>query len=1022
MRHNVLMPLSRFSPAASQWFEGRYGQPTAVQASAWPAVASRQHVLISAATGSGKSLAAWLPLIDRLHQAPAASGVSVLYVSPLRALSRDMGSGILDCLDELETRAGADPARPPRLRLGIRTGDTSPGERSNQRRRPPDILLTTPESLFVMLGSEGGRRMLATVEAVIVDEIHALVDSKRGAHLALSLERLNQLTGRDIQRIGISATARPLRLVAGFLAGAGRQCRIVCPHNPRPAELRIELPDHPIGHLAGPAHWQFLSDRLSTLAGQGGSMLVFCNTRGLVERVAALLAERLEQGAVAAHHGSIGRERRQAVEAELKSGSIRVVVCSSSLELGIDVGPLDRVCQLGSPGAINSLMQRAGRSRHRPGETPVIHFFPLNLSDLLDGAALLKALSQGCLDHACVPGAAQDVLTQQLIAIVAGGQQDIESIFQIIRRAMPWRKFKRDALEQLIDMLHSGYVPGRETGHGPIFRRGQGQLGAAADSGRHSLLNAGTIPEWFEYDVLAPAQGRVLGKLDEEFAFESSPGQIMQLGGQCWRITRIVAGRVEVEPAETEAPDLPFWFGEGPGRSNGLSRQVAELCDQPGQGPLGPGHEQWLALLDDSRQLLGKLPGRKRIVLERFHDPSGDQHLVVHSLFGARLNRAWGLALRKRFCRGFNFELQAAATDNGLLISLGAVHSFDLEEVLRWLHSSSVAELLAQAVLDTPVFQTRMRWCASTAMAIRRRDFSGRVPAQVQRNQTENLIARIFPDQLACLENLSGEREIPDHPLVAQALKDCLEEFMDLPGLIRLLQGLEDGKVSAHAVDTARPSPLAEALIHAPRHSFLDPAAAEERRTRSFEDSRPRGRLNTASARSVGTDPQLACGGPEQKSALLPASADQLEPVLLAAGYLTAKEGEISAATKAFLALSKKREAISVKLAARRHLWCHVERLSEVLAIWPEARLSPFMGRGMRPEPLADAEEALCRLLLARVRWLGQVDAARLVQETGLSEIRIDAALMKLKIEGLLKQQQKENTSSWQQRRPAGVL
>lgn len=1009
MRHNRRM---QFRPRVQTWFEQRYGSPTPVQRQAWPIVARGEHVLISAATGAGKSLAAWLPLIDRLLEAPAATrGVRVVYVSPLRALSRDMSGGIGAYLDDLAVH-GRDGEKLPRV--GLRTGDTSPGERAAQRRQPPEILLTTPESLFVLLGSEGGRRMLEGVESVIIDEIHALIGNKRGAHLALSLERLEALVGRPCQRIGLSATARPLRLVAGFLAGSGRQCRIVHPAERRPPRIEIELPAHPIGHLAGPVHWQFLSERLLSLAGRGNSMLVFCNTRGLVERVAALLAEGLGEESVAAHHGSIGRERRQAVEEGLKHGSIKVVVCSSSLELGIDVGPLDRVCQIGSAGAINSMLQRAGRSRHRPGQTPQLHYFPLNLTDLLDGVALVEAMGQGRLDRSQLCPAPRDVLAQHLVAMVAAGTSDVDELFRQVSRAMPWRKISRSALESLIDMLHQGYVPGREIGSGPIHRSAPGRLSASSDAGRQALLNAGTIPEWFEYEVIAPAEGRSLGRLDEEFAFESSPGQIIQLGGQSWRIVRISAARVEVEAAEDETPNLPFWFGEGPGRSQALSQAVARVCQHGGQGPELPGRERIMEILGEARQALGQLPTRQRIVVERFFDPSGDQHLVIHSLFGARINRAWGLALRKRFCRGFNFELQAAATDNGVLISLGAVHSFELPEVLRWLHSASVAELLTQAMLDTPIFQTRLRWVANTALAIRRCDFNGRVPAQIQRNQTENLIARIFPDQLACLENLAGEREIPDHPLVAQALQDCLEDHLDLPGLQRLLVGLESGRIEGLAVDNPEPSILARALVHAPRRSFLDPAAAEERRTRSFEDSRPRGR---ASAPRVSVLP-----GGQSQNHRLPINAAELATVLLGAGYLNSDETQAGPISQALMSLSRRREAVNLELAGGRRLWAHIERLAELRAIWPKASISPFLPRDMLPEPLTDADEALRRLVLARLRWHGQIGIAALEAETGLDRSAIEQALLALQNEGLLHRVGQEPGTQWAPRRPAGVL
>ncbi len=1000
------MALNDFSPLVREWFETRFAQPTLVQSSAWPLISAGHNVLVYAPTGEGKSLAAWLPLVDRLCGQKAGKGVRVLYISPLRALSRDMAAGILDFMEGL----GSQPATAAGARvgpsIGLRTGDTSAGERDKQRRNPPEILLTTPESLFVLLGSAGGRAMLATVETVIIDEIHALIGNKRGAHLSLSLERLEAHAGRPLQRIGLSATARPVRLVAGFLVGAGRDCRIVSPEAHRPPEVIVEMPAMPLGPFAHSGHWRFVAERLQKLALLPGNMLVFCNTRGLVERVAGLLAEALEESRIAAHHGSIGRKRRQQVEEGLKLGHIKVVVCSSSLELGIDIGVLDRVCQLGSTGAINTFRQRAGRARHRPGAVPRIHAFPLNLADLLETRALIDALQSASLDRARLCRQPMDVLAQHVVAMVAAGQGGADSIFGLARRALPWRRLDRDEFEASLDMLHQGYVPGRETGCGPVFRSGQGRLEAATNADKRSLLNAGTIPEWFEYEVVAADEGRILGRLDEEFAFESSPGQIMQLGGQNWRILRVSTGRVDVEAADDQTPNLPFWFGEGPGRSAALSGAVQAVCAAVGGGGR-LADTQLQDYLATSLSELGRLPGRNRIVLERFYDPGGDQHLVIHSLHGARINRAWGLALRKRFCRTFNFELQAAAIDNGLLISLGAVHSFDLPEVIGWLKSSNVAEVLTQAMLDTPIFQTRLRWCATTALAIERRNLRGRVPAQIQRNQTENLIARIFPDQLACLENLSGERRIPDHPLVQQALRDCLEDFMDLPGLERLYRAMEAGRVTVHGVDTAQPSPLARALIHAPRHSFLDPAAAEERRTRTFE-SQPPGKLTPAPPRTGQT------GFPRN----LPTGRAAFERELLAAGYLMAREGEAGGASRSFMALVHGRQAFNVQTDPQRRFWVHIERLAELRALWPTATIKPFLPSGSMPAALDDTEEALCRLVLGRLRHLGKLSVNRLAEETGLAVGKIEAALQRLRLEGQVSCPKPGAGDEWLERKP----
>lgn len=991
------MSLSLFSRPVQQWFLERLGEPTEVQSQAWLEIRNRHHVLISAPTGAGKSMAAWLPLLDRILTRPRARrGVRVLYISPLRALSRDMASGMLELLDH----PSLSGLHPEAIRIAVRTGDTSPTERAHQRRQPPDILLTTPESLFVLLGSQAGRSMLASVESVLIDEVHALIDDKRGTHLSISLERLHCLTGGTAQRIGLSATARPLERVAGYLCGQGRDCRIVDWGVPRAPMVQLECPPWPLGHLAGPMHWAFINERLLALSEQGGSLLIFCNTRALVERLGQELARLLGEDHIAVHHGSLGIERRREVEAGLKSGKLRVVVCTASLELGIDVGPLDRVCQIGMCQSINTFRQRAGRARHRPGEVGAIHVFPLSLSDLLDLEAAEAALSQGDMDPVGERSGDLDVLAQQLVALVASGETSVAQLHALVVRSWPYRQLSRAALDRLIDMLHDGYVRGRETGQGPLIRVAEDCLEAMPLADRLSLVNSGTIPEWFEYDVV-DERGKVLGRLDEEFAFESTPGQVMSLGGQCWRIQRIRSGQVQVEACDELAPGLPFWFGDGAGRSQALSRQVRKICARAGVR-----HSDLRRWLDEADAQLGALPGTDRIVFERFFDPGGDQHLVIHSLFGARLNRAWGLALRKRFCRNFNFELQAAATDNGVLISLGAVHSFALDEVAGWLRSDQVQDVLTQAMLDTPIFQTRLRWCANNALAVARRDLKGKVPAQIQRNQTENFIARVFPDQLACLENLSGRRELPDHPLVDQALRDCLDDHMDLPGLIELIASIEKGQVEVHVVDRQEPSGLAEALIHAPRNSFLDPAAAEERRTRTFEN---RGAVRGGHAVLQRADRDLA-------------TREGLLRALVRFGFLTAGEGERSSAGQAFKQLVRECRAVTVRPGRNNiTLWVALEQLPLFLSVWPAARVGPFISQQLRPQPHSDPQEALCRILLARIRFEGRLRTPDLSRALGLAQSDALAALAQLEAEGLLEADGEGAHRVWRERRPLAV-
>ncbi|NDY94804.1 DEAD/DEAH box helicase [Wenzhouxiangella sp. C33] len=983
-----------FAAPIAEWFKSQFDQPTRIQRLAWPQVRRGKHCLIAAGTGQGKSLAALLPLIDRLLAEPVTG--RILYVAPLRALSNNMADGLLAQLGTLCARSRR------KLTVAVRTGDTPGAERRRQLRRPPDLMLTTPESLFVMLGSAAGRRAMSLVSAVIVDELHALGDSKRGAHLALSLERLSAVAGpQTLQRVGLSATARPLTRMARFLVGNDRECEIVHVGAAVPVDVRLEIGPDPLQSLAGEARWRFVADRIVELVSSADRALIFCNTRALVERLAATLTERLGDERVAAHHGSLGIKRRTAVEQGLRDGRLSAVVCSSSLELGVDIGELEQVIQIGSIGSVNALRQRAGRSRHRPGQAPRLHLFPLTLSDLLDAHALIGALARGRIEPSGQwTDPPVDVLAQQLIAMVAAGPGRVEDFWPRIRRAAPCANLSEEDFAALVDMLHDGYIRGRETGRGPLRKGAGNTLYPAPETPLRSRLNVGTIPEWFDYEVVDASSGQVLGRLDEEFAFESAPGQVFQLGGRHFSIQRIVSGRVEVRPSEAEEAALPFWFGEGPGRSASVSLQVCRLL--AGAGLHGGREDRQLrAFLDESRRILGVLPGWHQIVLERFPDPGGDEHIVVHSPFGLRLNRAWGLALRKRFCRQFNFELQAVATDNAVLISLGATHSFPLAEVIGYLRSDTLTDVLIQAVLDTPQFATRFRWCATTALAIDRRDARGRVPAQIQRNQAENLIARIFPDQLACLENLSGPRQVPDHPLTDQALQECLCRHMDLPGLIRLYQRIESGRIGVRCVETSAPSPLAQGAIHAPRHAYLDPADAEERRTRTFEDRR---RPSTLTAMVGGTKGRPAWS-----------TAEGLEDALQRFAYLPVEEAERAGAGRAFARLSAQRVAFALSNTGGLAVWVHLDHLGAWLGLQPDVRVWPHLPTGMRPDPV-DSHEALCRLVLGAIRRRPAVDEQRLVEESGQNRERVQAALASLQHEGLIRQPHQDPNGGWSER------
>ncbi|MDX1626245.1 MAG: DEAD/DEAH box helicase, partial [Wenzhouxiangellaceae bacterium] len=808
--------MSLFSVEAEfdAWFESAVGSPTAVQRAAWPVLRAGRHAMVVSSTGSGKTLAAWRPLVEGMvRRRSTRRRVRALHVAPLKALSRDMTLNLAPLLAAAGRLGGTV------LEIALRCGDTPPAERMRQSRRPPEVLATTPETLYVLLGSRSGRAMLRGVEAVVVDEVHALAGGKRGAHLALSLERLDECTGRPVQRIGLSATARPAAELAALLTG-GRDCEIVEPSAPRAPRVRIELGAARLGPFPTLDLWRQVHDRVVELGRDGGSTLVFCQTRAQVERTALELAERLGDEAVGAHHGSLDTAHRERVERRFKEGAIRWMVSSASLELGLDLGAVDRVCQLGPCGSANLLRQRAGRSGHRPGSRAAVHLFPLTPNQRVEAEAVAGLLDAGVIEDTACPPPALDVLAQHIVAAVSCGASDPDALYALARRAWPWRDLARERFEAVVDMLAESpeRMPGPQ--RAALLRRRGASLVAAPGAASLALRNAGAIPEWFEYDVVRAENGKPVGRLDEEFAFESSPGQVLQLGNRAWRILRVLPGQVLVEPSDDEAAHLPFWFGEGPGRSDAVSEAVLQRI------AAGPEHAPTARLLDEAERVLGVRPGPRRLVIERFADPAGDRHLVLHTFAGARINRAWGLALRKRFCRQFNFELQAAATDDGILISLGVTSEFRPGDVVRYVSSGSVEGVLTQALLDTPLFLTRFRWCANHALLLPRADERGPVPPQRQRSQAENLVACVFPDQLACLENLSGPREVPDHPLVGQALHDCLHDIMDLPGLRALLERIESGRIEVVARDLARPSPLAEALIHAPRTAFLDEAAA----------------------------------------------------------------------------------------------------------------------------------------------------------------------------------------------------
>ncbi|MDX1979359.1 MAG: DEAD/DEAH box helicase [Bryobacteraceae bacterium] len=844
------MALSGFDPLIRQWFTERIGTPTEPQMRGWSEIQQDRNVLISAPTGSGKTLAAFLVCLDRLVRESRAGTLQdktqVLYVSPLKALSNDVQKNLDRPLAEIQELASRQGVPLGEIRTALRTGDTPASERLRMGRKPPHILVTTPESLYILLTAERSRQWLKDVRTVIVDEIHAIADDKRGAHLSLSLARLDALTGSSPLRIGLSATVKPLEDVAGFLAP---ETRIVNVGHRREMDIGIEVPTDELGPILSNEMWAEIYDRLCAEILRHRTTLVFVNTRRLSERVSHALSERLGENMVLPHHGSLSKTLRLDAEQKLKNGELRAVVATASLELGIDIGSVDIVCQIGSPRSIAVALQRIGRAGHWVHALPKGRIFPTTRDELVECAALIHAIRSGELERIEIPQNALDILAQQIVAEAACQTWEEDALFAMVRTAYPYRGLERRDFDDIIVMLSEGIVTSRGRSGAYLHRdqvnhRVKGRRGARLTA----ITSGGAIPETGLYSVIAEPDGKTIGTVEEDFAIESMAGDVFLLGTHSWRIKRVEPGRVRVEDAGAQPPSIPFWFGEAPGRSIELSAFVSQVrrtvAASPASAPAflqqqcgldEAGARQAIAYITASAAHLGALPTGDTIVAERFFDEAGGMQLILHSPLGSRINRAWGLALRKRFCRTFNFELQAAATDNGIVISLSDQHSFPLELVFEFLRPATVEDVLKQALLVSPMFNARWRWNATRALAILRSRGGARVPAPIQRMKSDDLLAAVFPDQAACAENLTGPPRIPDHPLVKETINNCLYEAMDLHGLKHLVEGILDGRIRTHAVETAEASPFSHEILNANPYAFLDDAPLEERRARAVQ-------------------------------------------------------------------------------------------------------------------------------------------------------------------------------------------
>lgn len=1048
------MSLHSFHPASRAWFEATLGQPTPAQADAWPAIQAGRHTLIAAPTGSGKTLAAFYAAIDQLvqqaQQAPLPDQTRILYISPLKALSNDIERNLQQPLAGIEDELFMQGARPAGIRIAVRTGDTPQSERQKMLKKPPHILVTTPESVYLLLTSGQGRNLLRSVTTVIIDEIHAMLGDKRGSHLALSLERLQaliaaQAPGRTLQRIGLSATQKPIDLVANYLVARGTEavsvpdCVIVDSGHRRQLDIQIEVPSSPLSALMSNEVWGELYERLVELIQQHRTTLVFVNTRRLSERLALALSERLgadslygNEGAslVSSHHGSMSKERRHKAEQQLKAGKLKVLVATASMELGIDIGAVDLVVQFASPHSIATFLQRVGRSGHQVGGIPKGVLFPLTRDDLVECTALLDSVRRGELDQILMPEQPLDILAQQIVAELAARQdentapQSLDELYRLFTRAWPYRNLPREQFDALVQMLADGYSTrlGRR-GAWLHLDRINNRVSARRGARLTALTNGGAIPDMFDYQVVLDPDDLVVGSLNEDFALETLPGDIFALGTHAWQMVKVDGLKVRVRDAHGQKPTVPFWFGEGPGRTAELSISVSRLREEIDErlqdaGPAQAMHwldtevgvpaaaaSQLVEYLHAGRTALGLMPSQDRIVMERFFDEVGDMHVVIHAPFGNRLNKAWGLALRKRFCRTFNFELQAAANEDSIVISLGSVHSFPLEEVFHYLHSNSATDVLTQALLDAPMFEVRWRWNATRSLAIQRNRSGKRVPPQFQRMDAEDLVAQVFPDQIACQENLTGKRDVPDHPLVQQTIHDCLTEAMDIEGLLALLQKMENKEIELIALDLREPSPFAQEIINARPYAFLDDAPFEERRTLAI---RNRSWIDSAEAGDYSRLDEAAIERVREEAWPLMRDADEMHDALYCAGFMTAHEVQQSTGCERFLQILLQQGRVSrltpsAANSTGNDLWITAEMLPVFRAVLADiiAEPEPDLPASLRDQSLSE-EEAIQTLVRRRLDVSGPITAQALSEQSGIAIKKIELALMKLEREGFV--------------------
>ena len=1024
-------PLSQFHPIVRSWFQGRFEAPTDAQAQGWPAIAEGRHTLIAAPTGSGKTLAAFMTCLDSLVRqgldGGLPDGTQVVYVSPLKALSNDIQRNLADPLAQLNALAEAGGTPLPEIRIAVRTGDTPPSQRQAMAKRPPHVLITTPESLYILLTSRSGREGLRGVRTLILDELHAVADDKRGSHLSLSAERLSALVDGPITRIGLSATQRPIDEMARFLVGTGSisrdgtpDCLIVDTGHARAMDLALELiPGDELGPIATHEQWAHILDRVADLVKEHDSTLLFVNTRRLVERLAHQMSQRLGEESVVAHHGSLSQKIRHDAEQRLKEGLVKVCVATSSLELGIDIGAVDLVCQIGSPRSIGLMLQRVGRSGHSVGGTPRGRLFPLTRDELIECMALIRGYRRGNLDRLTVPPWPLDVLAQQMVAECASREWDEDGLYDLARCAYPYRDLPRERYDEVVEMLAQGVArrEGRRYAYlhrDAVNHKLRGRRGARLAA----LTSGGAIPDNADYDVVAEPDNTFVGTVNEDFAIESMRGDVFLLGNTPWRIMRVESGRVRVEDAQGAAPTIPFWLGEANGRTTELSDEVSDLREElyrrldtgdgvpwlvDAVGASNDAAEQAVAYIAEGVRILGTVPTKKRVVAERFFDESGGMQLIIHSPFGSRINRAWGMSLRKEICRTFDFELQAAATEDGINFSLGPSLSFSLSDVFRYVNASKADKVLTQAILQAPIFGIRWRWDASRSLALLRFSGGRKVPAPLQRMRSDDLLAAVFPEQVACQDNAPpGDIEVPDHPLVFETMRDCLTEAMDLDGFKEVLKLVDQGDVEVFARDTTQPSVFSHQTLNAMPYAFLDDAPLEERRSRAVALRR----ALPEDTRDLATLDPAAIERAERDAWPLVRDADELHDALLTLGTLPMQD--VGRATETggagdwsswFQVLVQARRATTARYGDGREAWVASESAPLVRAALPDVSFDPEPPAVQQGSPPTE-DEAELALIRNRVECTGPFTAGELADTLGMRRGAIDIALAHLEATG----------------------